>query len=162
MDLESELFLNIKEIIKNEFYNKDPTYLSIFLISMMIIEKYFNEINLMFQELTGEIYDNKYDTAIQFFERILNILVIDNVITLTKANYIYFEFTDNKELIKEFSDHIAYISNHPNKINKDKWIENNTITEISNKCFPCKKSKKSNKSKNNKKKNKYKKKNKTN
>ena len=71
------------------------------------------------------------------YVNVLNTLRIDQVISDREYNQLKEDYNrlDNGT-IDSFIRNVSTVSNNPNLIN-NKWISDNTIGNIKNRCFPC-------------------------
>ena len=114
------------DMIKDWFSCHPITPLNIFTISMILSEQNYNNDKLLH--------------AKQLYREIVKQLVDDKKVSMLESNQLTLEYDDllRKGIIDNYSTIVCDLTNNPNLINMNKWIPDNNIGRIKNRCFPCK------------------------
>lgn len=113
------------DVVKEWFSQHQITSLNIIVVCMAIAEKIGT-------------HDRKLPQCKTLYSDIVDQLVVDHKISIQQAMKLVAQYNQitKENLVDDFITIVCDITNNPNLIN-DKWILDNTVGRVKNRCFPC-------------------------
>ncbi len=113
------------DVVKEWFSQHQITSINIIVVCMAIAEKIGT-------------HDRKLPQCKTLYSDIVDQLVVDHKISIQQAMKLVAQYNQitKENLVDDFITIVCDITNNPNLIN-DKWILDNTVGRVKNRCFPC-------------------------
>ena len=113
------------DVVKEWFSQHTVTPLNIIIVCMAIAEKIGT-------------HDRKLSQCKTLYSDIVDQLIVDTKISIQQGMKLVAQYNQmNKDgLVDDFITIVCDITNNPNLIN-DKWIPDNMVGRVKNRCFPC-------------------------